>query len=113
MTKEQLETIRQNIINYRTSRQEKVVDNRIKWSEEACKKNWFVRFIYGLPNKPFTAELALDSLQQDGVFSVLIDCQIAGWKAIELCDAVESAQNLGLPLVLKPEDVSLLSSWLK
>lgn len=113
MTKEQLNTIRDNISKYRANREEKLIQGRIKWSEEACKRNWPVRFIYSLPSKPFTPILALDSLQQDGMFSPLIDCKIAGWKALDLCDAVEAAQDLGLPLKLSVEDVNLLNSWLK
>jgi hypothetical protein len=114
MTKEQLQTIRSAVLHFRESKKESLIRSRVRWSEQTCKRNWLTRFLYRLPNKPFTPLLALDSLQQEsGCFSPLIDCEIAGWKALDLCDAVEAAQDLGLPLKLSVEDVNLLNSWLK
>jgi hypothetical protein len=114
VTKEQLQTIRNQICTERKKREEQLIQNKIDWSTTASKRNRLSRFIWSLPVKPWTREEALERLETVDGWSAPIDwAREFNSGVIDLCDAVETAQNLGLPLKLSVEDVNLLNSWLK
>jgi hypothetical protein len=120
MTKEQLNTIRDKVKAIRHIREEQLIQNKIDWSTTASKRSWLSKVLWSLPDKPWTREEALAQLEHiDSTWpGVLLGAPI-DWAReyasgiLDLCEAVESAENLGLPLKLSVDYVVILNSWLK
>jgi hypothetical protein len=114
MTKEQLNTIRSQIYAERKKLEEQLIQNKIDWSTTASKRSWLSRVLWSMPDKPWTREEALERLERHDGWSAPIDfARNYNSGILSLCDAIEAAQDLGLPLKLSVEDINLLNSWLK
>lgn len=113
MTKEQFQKIRENVRLYRTMRVNKLIKQKVKWSETACQSNWLKKFLFNLPNKTYTEQEAFAILEQEEGYSALIEAQNYGWKVLDLVTAIETAERLGLEkqLHLTADDIDLLASW--
>jgi hypothetical protein len=110
-----VERVRDKIGKHRAKRRAEMIETRMRWSEEACKRHWLTRWFCGLPARPYTRAEALAALSQRAspyVGSPLDLANLEGRGALRICDALETAEAEGLPLKLTAEEVRTLRGWL-
>lgn len=100
-----IKTVRDNVQQARTCRKNKLIQAEIDWSTQASQRSRLVRWFYGLPNKPWTAKEA-----EDKILWYLVDT--VGFDAIDICDALQTAEKNGLQLRLTVQQVTELRLWL-
>lgn len=100
--------VRKNVTSARTAQRVKYAEQKVAWSTKASKQNYFVRWLFGLPSRPYTFTEALDRLPDstNGLSSMI------GWDAMHICDAIQTANANSLPLRLTVDEVVELRKWL-
>jgi hypothetical protein len=110
-----IKLVRDRVGAHRAKRRAEMIENRMRWSEEACKRHWLTRWFCDLPARPYTRAEALETLSRSEspyVGSPLDLASREGGRALRICDAIETADCEGLPLKLTAEEVRTLRSWL-
>lgn len=104
-TEDLVKTVRANVAKTREVEMAKSIQHKIDWSTQASQSNWFMRWLFSLPSRPFTREEAAARI--DPMWNAL-----TGYRVSQICDALETALANGLPLKLTAAEVTELRKWL-
>lgn len=107
VTEDMIRIIRENVRLAREKSRESWIQGRINWSRERSQENWLSRLVFRSPNREYTREEAIASFGD-----VLNEVNWKGHKALEICDAIQTANANGLPLRLTVAEVAELRKWL-
>jgi hypothetical protein len=107
--------IRRKVMGTRNRWLDPILNSKISWSARNCKRNPVIRWFMSAPDHEYTREEAIDaicrewkSVKETGSWYNTLNF---GKDVLDLCDAIDFAEERGLALKLTAQEVLMLREW--